>query len=246
MTFEEQLPALIVLGYGAAAGLGYLGGKWSGRAKTWALTLAWLLGIATTVTWLVVAVGVSGLVTIVSLLVFAPLAITYLVVVLGRLRRRRAGGDIDSVWPRMFLGGGALCFLILAANTMINGLTYFIGLAYDVELHVTGSHQGSSMTSRTTVSGEYLLHGENHVLDHVQWLAFEQLPAAGETIRVAIGPLWPNPLLANATNAGLLMALGIVAAIPGVLLTMVVAREKANARNHREQSVVVEDGRHDG
>lgn len=246
VTFEEQLPALIVLGYAAAAGLGYLGAKLGGRAKTGLLTSAWLLAAATTVTWLVVAVGVSGLITIVSVLVFGPLAITYLVVVLGRLRRRRAGGDIDAIWPRMLLGAGALCFLLLAANTMINGLAYFIGLAYEVDLTVTSSYQGSSMASRTTVSGEYLLHGQTHVLDQAQWLAFDTLPAAGETISAAIGPLWPNPLLVNATNAGLLLALGAVAAIPGVLLTMVIARERADARNQSAQALVVEDGRHDG
>lgn len=262
VTFEEQLPALVVLGYAATGILTYFGVKLGARTKsrlgdgersdaapgvrqqlraaTTLTALAWVVGLATTVTWLVFAVGVNGLVMIFTLLVLLPFAGIYLGMLAGRLRKRRAGGEVEAIWPRMLLGGGALCFLVVAANSLMNGLMYFVGLAYEVDLNVTHSYQGSSLASRTTVSGNYLLHGETQVLDDAQWLAFEPLPDPGDTIHVAIAPLWPNPLLANATNAGMLLTLGVVAAIPGILLTVVVARERASVRNRGPRSAVKE------
>ncbi len=210
MTFGDILPAFIVVGYLAVVGLGTLGSKLrrnagvpdpndpdtvptqplslaaiaaaqarSGptpetqhRIGTTCVALAWVLGIATTLTWGVAAVGWGGLLTILLMLVIGPAVLIFLFTLLGRLRRQRAGGRVKAVWPWMLLGAFGVCALVGA-----------------------------------------------------RW--FESpLPAEGETVRISIAPLWPNPVIAGNTDAMMLLIPGAVTGVLGGVLMWMAARER--------------------
>ncbi len=203
------------------------------RFGTTLVALAWVLGIATTVVWGVTAVGWGGLLTILLMLIIGPSVLIFLFTLLGRLREQRAGGKVKAVWPWMLIGTFGVCTLVGSTHLLINGASHYLGYAKEVDLYITESgertvsarswrpsvtHSRTRDREQTVVSGTYTDDGETHRIDNARW--FETpLPAEGETVRVSITPLWPNPLVAGDTDALMLLVPGgVTGALGGVLM----------------------------
>ncbi|ACU95468.1 hypothetical protein [Saccharomonospora viridis] len=209
------------------------------RIGTTCVALAWVLGIATTLTWGVAAVGWGGLLTILLMLVIGPAVLIFLFTLLGRLRRQRAGGRVKAVWPWMLLGAFGVCALVGSAHLVFNGASHYLGYAKEVDLYVTesgeriyrtnprtgGVHPRSRHQKQDVVSGTYTEDGETHYIENARW--FESpLPAEGETVRISIAPLWPNPVIAGNTDAMMLLIPGAVTGVLGGVLMWMAARER--------------------
>lgn len=113
------------------------------------------------------------------------------------------------------MGAGALCFLLIAGDTLVNGLSYFAGLGYEADLHVTDSIESHRWRGANTVSGTYPLDGATHVVDHARWLTLEPLPEEGDVVEVMIGPIWPNPIMVESSGALFQLITALAAALPG-------------------------------
>lgn len=189
-------------------------------------TLAWVLGVAVTVTWLYAAVGIEGIITIVLVLFVIPFAVVFGGMLIGAARKRRSGGQVDPIWPQLLLGAGGLVFLVVAANLVVNSAAYFFDYGERVALRVTSSF--SSNSSRSTVSGTYELGGSEHYADQIWWLG-GALPEPGTVVELVIGPWWPYPFLTSTLDAALWMVLAAVLTVPGALLAFSAFRERSNS-----------------
>ncbi|WP_007023253.1 hypothetical protein [Saccharomonospora iraqiensis] len=263
MTFEETLPAIVVLGYALVVGLGLLGSRVRprtvpvetgdqpaaetgdepetpatvapapddrdpGRRRLAATctTLAWVLGVAVTITWLYAAVGIEGIITIVLVLVVIPFVVTFGGMLIGAARKRRSGGPVDPIWPQLLLGGGGLVFLVIAVNLVVNSAAYFFDYGERVALRITSSFSGNS--SRNTVSGTYELGGSEHYADQIWWLG-GAVPEPGTVVNLAIGPWWPYPFLTSTLDAALWMVIAAVLTVPGALLAVAAFRARSDS-----------------
>lgn len=247
MTFEETLPAVIVLGYGlmavllrarskvnaklpkeagepptgetpvppAPAGaqrvrlppaepapvapLGELAAlRTRVRVLTWAAVLA---GVGTTVTWLVAALDLSGILWLFGGL----LGLVVVVLLLG------VALQSETATRKVF---GTLGVLALVADLWFLILTpalYLLGLTRDISIRVTEvvvSSSNRSPADTTTVRGTYELDGATQHAD-VLWLAWGPDPAAGEVVSAGVFPGWPRQIFADDTEAWVFLGMGL-------------------------------------
>ncbi|WP_024876343.1 hypothetical protein [Saccharomonospora piscinae] len=260
MTFDELLPAFIVLGYLLAFGVGRLGvtvrrrargfvpgpdtagsapevasGHGRQRAGTVLVVVGWLLGIAVTLTWAIVAIGWSAFLGVLLVIVVVPAARTFLFSLAGRLRRQRADGRISIVWPWLLLGGLGLGLVVAGGTATINAVAHHLS-DDPVALRVTASTEsGGPHNNRhlATVAGTYSQDGQQHAVEAI-WLE-GPVPDEGDVVEVTIAPIWPHPLLAGPLDAGALLGGGVAGGAAGGLLLWMAARER---RDHSEHSTL--------
>ncbi|WP_216210513.1 hypothetical protein [Amycolatopsis aidingensis] len=195
---EDTAPVPATVASGQAVGH-------SGRTRTWARVSTWagaVVGLATTVTWLVAALDPSDFVALGAVLVGLVIFSLILAAALGTESR-----------AKKFLG--TVLTLVLAADfwfVLLGPLLYLLGLTRDISLQVTSvfeSSSGRTVTDTTTVQGTYTLDGATHQAD-IWWLAWGWRPAEGETIEAGLSPAWPHQIYVDSVAAWFLVAMAVL------------------------------------
>ncbi|GAB3504834.1 hypothetical protein [Amycolatopsis cihanbeyliensis] len=177
----------------------------AGRIRTWARVSTWaavLVGLATTTTWLVVALDPSDFVVLGAIL----LGLVVFSLVLAAALGTESGA-------RKFLG--TMVTMVLAADfwfLLLSPLLYLLGLTRDISIHVTAVFESSSVrsvTDSTTVQGTYLLDGATHHAD-IWWTGWGWRPAEGETISAGVSPAWPHQIYADTVGAWFMVGMAVL------------------------------------
>lgn len=193
------------------------------RIRRWRRSAIWaavIVGLATTVVWLVAAIDLSGILTttgvFLGLIVFA-LAMAYAM-------------DTESGAKKFF---GTIVAVILTANfwfLTLAPLLHVLGLAKNITITVTSSSAGL-MHSRTgtasSVQGTYSLDGAGHRADFI-WLGWHNLPQAGDRVAAGISPVWPHQIYATSLGAWFMLAVSI--GVPILLGVCFVAGNRGSRR----------------
>ncbi len=189
---------------------------------TLVLTVGWLLGIAVSLYWLVVAVGWGALLWVVGLVVGVPSVIAFVVALISAARRRRGAGPSGVLWMLGTAAGVAL--LVVATHLTVNGVSGLAGYAHETELHVTDVHTTRKKSSYVT--GTYLFDGKEHVVEGTWWGAESPSPRPGEVVPVWVTPLWPHPVLTGDLAAWRLLLFAGGAWLGGALCLVGSLRER--------------------
>lgn len=166
----------------------------------------------------------QGLMVFGVLFVVIPFALGFLTVLLGRVRRRRAGGLRQRpVWPVLAFGVGAVAALIGGIMTLGSSLLYVVGLTDETMLHVTATEPGHKRSQggwvNARVSGDYQLDGALRHVDDISWPRLADRPAKGDVVEIAVSPLWPHPVFEGAGSAVNLGVIGVGLTGLGAFLT---------------------------
>lgn len=158
------------------------------------LLVGLLLGVATTIFGLMLALDPQGVAAVVGLIVIAGLLLTaYCYALKGRL------------WGKNVLRGtGGLIGAAYLWFVLLPPVLYLVGLTNTVRLHVVESFTSTSpgrlgrgggfmrdVTEWNHVTGYYVSDSGAH--EQLRYLAVS-LPKEGSTITVDIVPIWPNPV----------------------------------------------------
>lgn len=202
------------------------------RLRFWARALIWaavVVGVGTTVTWLVAALDPSE---ILELLLWVVAVVLFGLIFAFAM-------TTESLAKKFVWGGFTL---ILAADFWfftLSPLLYLVGLVRTVDFHVTASFvttaSNRSASGSSTVQGDYLLDGAMHHADF--WsVGWGPMPAEGESIRVGVSPVWPTQIIESTQAAWIMIAfgVGIPLLIGGILLGSVTFAERRKARIARE------------
>jgi hypothetical protein len=229
MRFTDYL-VLAVVGYGVALVL-FVAGRRVARAGAALRIAAGVVAAVTTVGWVAPAAlaggALGGVFTFVLLFVVLPVIVIFAGMRLGRYRKQRAGDvDLPPIWPSVLVCAFGLAFLLPGAIYVLNAVLYLLGVRTDVDLMVTSVSPWDWYLSRSaTVSGDY---GDG-LVDQSVWWSSAPLPEQGETIRVALGPLWPNPMIESPGAAGVMLAINAALVLPGAAL-LYLGRRQARGR----------------
>jgi hypothetical protein len=116
-------------------------------------------------------------------------------------RRDEAGRQPVSALSLLVRTTMALVLLLAGLSSAINALAALTGLAPEVAVTVTQSYDAGDATCdgcTDLIDGEYEQDGLTHEIDGMWWMSFSRLPDRGETVDVAIGPLWWHPYIEHA------------------------------------------------
>lgn len=143
---------------------------------------------------------IHGLLTFVVLFVIIPASIAFITVLLGRARRRRAGGiRLRPVWPILALGGASVASLIGGLLTLAAPFAFTVGLTDTARLHVTESSGPYDHPTygwiRAKVSGDYELDGTLHHVSDEGWSSTSWRPTEGDEVEVSVSPWWPHVVM---------------------------------------------------
>lgn len=199
--------------------------------------LLWLLVAVTTVTWVTAALDLGDILALVGMFVVAPVFVVFAVQLLGSIRRRRAGGDVSPIWPRILFAVVAAGLLFTAALLIVNPLLYLVGLGDDVLLTITDvtekwttrRHPGRPTTRggwTSTFDGVYTLAGIQYEALDVAWYIGRPPFSRDDVLPVTVMPGWPGNILVSTSEAGVMIMLGLAALIPAGPLAYLALRER--------------------
>lgn len=174
---------------------------------------AWLLGLGALVGSLVALADFAPRQAVVVFLALGAVP-ALAAAARGPFNRRRAAAGRRPLSTRALIVRTliVLGLLVPGASLTANAVLAVTGLADRVEVTVTGvscttSSDGTACSNN--ISGTYQLDGETRFLDDEPWLAwqmFTELPAKGDVVQVALGPVWWNPMI-ETTGVGVLLGL---------------------------------------
>ncbi len=171
------------------------------RTGTTLLTLGWLVGIAITFLWIAESIGFWGFMTILAMLVVLP---SVIVLVASALSRAHEEGRKASAPARVMGALFAGCLFVVGLGMLINGLSYEMGFAQRIDVHITAVKDGVVHTSKNSrgkrrsyydpnlhVSGRYVVDGEQHTITNHRWHG-DVPPEPGDVVGGLRAPLLPH------------------------------------------------------
>ena len=143
----------------------------------------------------------------------------------GRVNRRREKADRQPVSAMSFFVRTtmSLIFLLAGVSLAVNSVAALTGLAKEVSVKVTQSYDGGTPCRRChnedAIDGTYQQDGQTHEIEGMWWMSFSRLPDTGETVTVAIGPLWWHPYIEHKDAAVFMLLIGLIPLLAGTALT---------------------------